>query len=71
MEFLSEYDLYIKHIKGKENKVFNALCRRVHVMHATAVSMHQSYLKRRILDDLASYQHYLQVKEILQQGDVE
>jgi hypothetical protein len=25
MEFLSEYDFDIKHIKGKENKVANAL----------------------------------------------
>jgi hypothetical protein len=39
-------------------------------MHATAVIMHQSDLKRIILDGLATDQHYLQVKEILQQGDV-
>jgi hypothetical protein len=71
MEFLSEYDLDIKHIKGKENKFVDALSRRVHLMHATAVSMHQSDLKRRILDDLAINWHYLQVKEILQQGDVQ
>jgi hypothetical protein len=41
MEFLSEYDFDINHIKGKENKVLEALCRRVHLMHATVVSMHQ------------------------------
>ena len=70
MEFLSEYDFDIKHIKGKENKVVDALSRRVHIMHATAVSMHQSDLKRRILDGLVTDQHYLQVKENLQQGDV-
>jgi hypothetical protein len=40
MEFLSEYDFDIKHIKGKENKVVDALSRRVHLMHATAFSMH-------------------------------
>jgi hypothetical protein len=71
LEFLSEYDLDIKHIKGKENKVVDALSRRVHLMHATVVSMHQSDLKRRILDDLVTDQHYLQVKESLQQGDVQ
>jgi hypothetical protein len=54
MEFLSEYDFDIKHIKGKENKVFDALTRRVHTMHATAVSMHQENLKRRILDGLVT-----------------
>jgi hypothetical protein len=71
MEFLSEYDFDIKHIKGKENKVADALSRRVHLMHATVVSMHQSDLKRRILDGLLIDQHYLQVKEKLQQGSVQ
>jgi hypothetical protein len=71
LEFLSEYDFDIKHIKGKENKVSNALSRRVHIMHPTTVSMHQSDLKRRILDGLVIDQHYLQVKENLQQGNVQ
>jgi hypothetical protein len=35
------------------------------------VSMHQSDLKSIILDDLVTDQHYLQIKEILQQGDVQ
>jgi hypothetical protein len=65
MEFLSEYDFDIKHIKGNENKVANALSRRVHLMHATIVSMHQSDLKSRIIDGLVTDQHYLQVKENL------
>jgi hypothetical protein len=39
-------------------------------MHATVVSMHQLDLKSRILDGIATNQHYLQVKEILHQGDV-
>jgi hypothetical protein len=39
MECLSEYDFDIKHIKGKENNVVDALSRRVHLMHTTAVSM--------------------------------
>jgi hypothetical protein len=71
LEFLSEYDLDIKHIKGKETKVVDALSRRVHIMHATTLSMHQSNLKSRILDGLSIDQHYLQVKERLQQRDVQ
>jgi hypothetical protein len=67
LEFLSEYDFDIKHIKGKENKVVDALSRRVHLMHATTISMHQSDLKRKILDVVVTDQHYLQVKESLQQ----
>jgi hypothetical protein len=66
MEFLSEYDFDIRHIKGKENKVVEALSRRVHLMHTINFSMHQSDLKRIILDVLVTDQHYLQVKENLQ-----
>jgi hypothetical protein len=70
LEFLSEYDFDIKHIKGNENKVVNALSKRLHRMHVIVVNMHQSDLKSRILDGLVTDQHYLQVKKSLQQGDV-
>jgi hypothetical protein len=71
LEFLSEYDFDIKHIKGKENKGVNALSKIVHIMHATTISMHQSDLKSRILDVVVTNQHYLHVNESLQQEDVE
>jgi hypothetical protein len=71
LEFLSEYDLDIKHIKGKENKFVDALSRRVHLMHVIFVNMHQSNLKSIILYDLVTDQHYLHVKEILQKGYVQ
>lgn len=71
LELLSEYDLDIKHIKEKENKIVDALSRRVHLMDATVVSIHQSKLKRIILDGLVTDRHYLQVKESLQQGYVQ
>jgi hypothetical protein len=50
LEFLSEYDFDIKHIKGKENKVVDALSRRGHDLHATTNSMYQSYLKDILLE---------------------
>jgi hypothetical protein len=71
LEFLSEYDFDIKHIKGKENKVVDALNRRIHAMHATTISMCKSDLKNRILEALISDEHYLQVKEGLQQENVQ
>jgi hypothetical protein len=37
-------------MKGKENKVVDALSRRVHEMHATTISMYQSDLKHIILE---------------------
>jgi hypothetical protein len=69
LEFLSEYDFEIKHIKGKENKVVDALSKRVHEMHATTISMYKSDLKDRILEVAKLDQHYLQTKETLQQGN--
>jgi hypothetical protein len=33
LEFLSEYEFEIKHIKGKENQVVDARNRRAHEMH--------------------------------------
>jgi hypothetical protein len=50
LEFLCEYDFDIKHIKGKENKVANALSRKVHELHATAISMYQTEMKDKILE---------------------
>ena len=45
MELLCEYDFYIKHIKGKENKVADALSRK---MHVAAISTCTSCLKDKI-----------------------
>jgi hypothetical protein len=45
LEFLSEYDFEIKHIKGKENKVVDALSRRDHEVHIAVISMYKTYLK--------------------------
>jgi hypothetical protein len=66
MEFLSEYNFDIKHIKGKENKVVDALNKRVHKMHATTISMYKTDLKDKIPEFVTIYQHYMQFKQILQ-----
>jgi hypothetical protein len=50
LEFLNEYDFDIKHIKGKENKVADALNKRMHELHATTISMYQSDLKDKTLE---------------------
>jgi ribonuclease HI len=50
LEFLCEYDFDIKHIKGKENKVVDALRRKVHELHATAISMYRTKIKDKILE---------------------
>jgi hypothetical protein len=50
LEFLCEYDFDIKHIKGKENKVVDALSRKVHELHATTISMYRTKIKDIILE---------------------
>jgi hypothetical protein len=62
LEFLSEYDFDIKHMKGKENKVVDALSRRVHDFHSTSINMYQYDLKDIILETAKSD---LQYKELV------
>ena len=42
LEFLCEFDFEIKHIKGKENKVVDALSRKLQEMHVASRSIFQS-----------------------------
>jgi hypothetical protein len=50
LEFICEYDFDIKHIKGKENKVVDALNMRVHELHATTITMYTTNIKSIILE---------------------
>jgi hypothetical protein len=68
LEFLSEYDFYIKHIKGKEKKVVNELDRRVNELHSTSISMYQTNLKDKILEAAKSNLKYIELVEKSQQG---
>jgi len=71
MEFISEYDFDSKHIKEEKNKVIDELSKRVPEMHATTISMYRSNLKDRILGAANLYRYYLQVKESIQQGNLQ
>jgi hypothetical protein len=71
LEFLSEYDYDIKHIKGKENKVTNALNKRVHELHATTIIMYQSYFKYKILEDGKLDLQYKELVAKLHQGNLQ
>ena len=68
LEFLCEYDFDIKHIKGKENKVVDALSRRVHELHATAISMYRTDIKSIILEAANTDLQYRDLVAKLQQG---
>ena len=40
-------------------------------MNATTISMYKSYLSKKVLEVFKSYHHYVDIKENLQQGDVQ
>ena len=65
LEFLCEFDFEIKHIKGKENKVANALSRKMKEMHVASLSICQSDLKQQIVNHVARDELYEQVKDKL------
>ena len=71
LEFLCEFDFEIKHIKGKENKVADALSRKVQEMHVASLSICQSYLRQQIVNHTAGHELYVQVKGKLQQQILE
>jgi hypothetical protein len=68
VEFLSEYDFDIKHIKGKEIKVVETLSRRVHELHATTISMYQEDLKGIISEAAKADLQYMELVIKLHQG---
>ena len=47
LDFLSEYHSELKHIKGKENKVFDALSRHNHMIYKVTLSRTDAYLHER------------------------
>lgn len=65
LEFLCEFDFDIKHVKGKENKVVDALNRKFHV---DSISIRQIDLRERVLEVVASDEFYLQEIEELQKS---
>jgi len=69
LECLSEYEFEIKHIKGEGNQVDDSLSRRAHQVHIASISMYKTYLRDIIIVATNSYQHYLKIKEELQQGN--
>ena len=71
LEFLCEFDFEIKHIKGVENKVVDALSRKVHEMHVAYVSICQLDPRQVIMNHTVEDELYVQVKDKLQQQNLE
>jgi hypothetical protein len=61
-------DFDIKQIKGKENKVVDALIKRVHELHATTINMYQTDIKGKVLEVASANLQYRKLVVKLQQG---
>jgi hypothetical protein len=63
LAFLSEFDFEVRHIKGKENKVADALSRRVHGLFEINVSREESDLEQRIRTTCINDENYTKIVE--------
>jgi hypothetical protein len=66
LDFLSKFDFEVIHIKGKENKVADALSRRVHGLFEINVSREESDLEQRIRTTGINDENYTKIMEELQ-----
>ena len=71
MDILCECDFAVKHIKGKENKVFDALSMKVQEMHFASLSIFESDMRRQIVNHVVEDELYVHVKDKLQQQSLE
>ena len=58
MEFLADYEFNINYIKGKENKVVDALSRRRHISAMTTVNLD---LRDQIVQQLEQDEFYVEI----------
>jgi hypothetical protein len=66
LAFLSEFDFEVRHIKGKENKVADALSRRVHGIFKISINRAESDLEQRISTTGINDENYTKVMTELQ-----
>ena len=71
LEFLCEFDFEIENIKGKENKVADALSRKMQEMHVASLSIFQLKLRQQIVNHITADEMYVQIKDKLQQQSLE
>ena len=67
MALLSEFDFEIKHVKGKENKVADALSRSMKTIHLAVVSTYETNVKERVRNEQETYTFFKTVTSYLEQ----
>ena len=70
MTFLSEFDFEVRHIKGKENKVADALSQITHEIYEITIIQPKSDLKNRIKTTSINDAEYVNLLNILLKDEV-
>ena len=67
MALLSKFDFEIKHIKGKENKVVNALSKSMKTIHLIGVSTRETNAKERVRNAQETHTFFQTMTSYLEQ----
>ena len=68
LAFLNEYHFKLKHIKGKENKVADALSRRTHMIYEVTLNQIDANLHERIREANRVDPFYVEILKKFQQN---
>ena len=69
--FLSEYDFEIQHIKGKENKVVDALSRNAKLNFTTAIGTYKTDLEEQLEDGIEQNENYQKLQAKVRENLIE
>ena len=71
VSFLSEYDFEIQHIKGKENKVVDALSRNAKLNFTAAINTYKKDLEEQLEAGLEQDENYLKFQANVKENLIE
>ena len=71
LDFLSEYDFEIQHIKGKENKVADALSKNAKLNFTAAISTYTTDLEEQLKAGLEQDEIYLKLQAKAEENPIE